>query len=78
MLATVGAERARFCHGGCSSAFRADRRAGLIYLSARAPEGTYTHEQCSLIDGTCAYCRAIVTRRPRIKVAPRWPRQAPP
>lgn len=68
--------RARFCHSGCRSAFREDRRAGLIYMSVRAPEGTYTHEQFSLLSGCCAYCNTRVVIRPRVKVTPRWPATA--
>jgi len=68
--------RARFCHSGCKLSFIEDRRAGLIYMSVRAPEGTYTHEQFSLLSGCCAYCGNRVIQRPRIKVAPRWPAQS--
>lgn len=76
MLARVRGKRARFCNGLCSSSFRCDRAHGAIYMSVRAPEGSYDAETFSLLSGRCCYCSAIVTKRTRLKPAPDRPRVA--
>lgn len=72
MLAVVLGARVRVCGAGCRDSFKCDRTAGAFYLSVRSREGTYTAEQFSLASGRCVYCNAVVNKRTRIAVTPRW------
>lgn len=68
-----GALYARFCNSTCAESFAEDRRAGAIYPAFNTPDGAYSVERWSLVNGTCCYCGATVVVNPRIDLPPDWP-----